>query len=162
MRVEKRRIVFGLKHDFGDSPEPLMHELGHFIEIDEPRLGLPDWGLKNDSPLNAFTSGKRISDADVRREFRVVAMQANLSAYFAIPFFVETSSLPIRHCNGYRTYVKEHGDNWVTTADVHVPAEIHALQLDPAYSPDLLLAELHRRALLLEREPVRLRPGARE
>jgi hypothetical protein len=158
MRVEKTRIVLGTKHDFGDGPEPLLHELAHFIEIDEPRLGLPNWGLKNSNALNAFTNKRFARFPDLEREFRVCAIQKNLHQHFGVPFDVRGTTLPLQHLTGWWNWKAKHGSLFGEGCWPPLYAEIEKLAKLPAYTPATVLREFERCAQLLERAPNRLRP----
>lgn len=66
----------------------LLHEMAHFIEIDDRRCGMYGWGLK--LPRIVGTSRYGINydsfktDQHIRREIRVCAVQLNLAQHFAI------------------------------------------------------------------------------
>lgn len=80
---EQGNIVLGCRLAGITKLSNLAHELGHFVEIDEGRMGQPGWGLtypqveiggrKYDSPQ---------SYKGLLRECRVLAFQANILTYF--------------------------------------------------------------------------------
>lgn len=165
-RVERNRIVLGMVTDFSIGAEPLLHETAHAIEIDLPRLGLPGWGLKTSSPLGRLgdQAPKPPSSADVHREMRVLAIQANLHELFGLPFLVKSSALPLRHLAGWGTFVNESGCDGsfggygVAIESTMLPRIVDEYRGVPDFTADRSLAMLRNRDRILDRELGRLRP----
>jgi hypothetical protein len=74
-----------------DCPDALCHELGHFVEVEEGRLGIYGWGL---SLREIYVMGQRCVDVHTRqvteRELRVHAYQAHLHEYFKVKETIES------------------------------------------------------------------------
>lgn len=91
-KVENGTIFIGSRAGPSSNLDNILHELAHFIEIDEKRMDQHGWGLKYgkwvDSPFpNRYCSGwyELTTDKHIQREIRVWAYQANLLKYFKLP-----------------------------------------------------------------------------
>ena len=88
---ENNEIVIGCRAGPDQSLENVLHEFGHFIEIDDKRMNKPGWGLKygkwvNSPCPNRYCSGwyELTTDKHIQREIRVWAFQANLLKHFKL------------------------------------------------------------------------------
>ncbi len=68
--------------------EALCHEMCHFVEIDERRMGQFKWGMKFGTGTGLYNRFQEIRDFNTaqatKRELRVLAFQYNLQVYLGI------------------------------------------------------------------------------
>jgi len=73
------RMILGAKAGPGVDPSNLLHEMAHFIEIDDARCCVRGWGL-----LTGFDEEPVITYQATERELRVIAIQKLLGEHFGV------------------------------------------------------------------------------
>ena len=88
-----RGVVIGCRSTYGAEPEygNGFHEMAHMIDIDDRRVRQPGWGLKFGkwvSFASSYSSGcyEMQTDAGIRREVRVMAIQAVITEHCGFNF----------------------------------------------------------------------------
>lgn len=86
--VRDRRLCFGVWAGPKAETSNLLHEMAHFVEIDEARMNITGWGLK--LPNRRYTKGlydgcEPKTMQITAREIRVMALQHNLHEHLGIP-----------------------------------------------------------------------------
>jgi hypothetical protein len=83
-------LSIGLKAGPSYNIQNLLHEMSHFVEIDDSRTLKSGWGLKygkwSDLPYYAGGGFYEFSSAEhIKREIKVWAYQYSLSQYLKLP-----------------------------------------------------------------------------
>ncbi len=110
-------VILGTKAGPGYSLSNLVHEMAHFVEIDEGRMAEPGWGLRvpEQWAYNRMCFEPTTCQATVR-EIRVMAFQLNILEYLgwpgdendlinALQFMPDTAFVPLE------TGVSAYGDD---------------------------------------------------
>ena len=84
-----------------DAEESIIHELSHFAQIERSRMALENFGLGGETLVSGYV---QTGFADVIREARVVAIQANLHRYFGVAFHYEHTARAIAEMSGFKNF----------------------------------------------------------
>ena len=84
----------------------LLHEMGHFIEIDNARCHLPDWGLKAGKWNKFFNCSEgMVTNKAIERELRVFAIERYIASICdMVPKSFEYDASICRHIDGFISY----------------------------------------------------------
>lgn len=86
--IDDGRMVLGMRSGPVKDEDALLHEMGHFVEIDDARCTLPGWGLHVTTvcfPGHPPCLDPRTFQA-CEREIRVMGIQRVLAAHFNMDF----------------------------------------------------------------------------
>ena len=82
--VGSQDVIDGIVHIGGRTPDETVHEMCHFVEIDEPRMNKRIWGMWHGTwtptPWDRYNNGfhEYFKTVDIEREMRVVAWHSNV------------------------------------------------------------------------------------
>lgn len=162
--AEDGTILLGRRAGSNKDLCNVVHEMGHFVEIDEARMAVWGWGL---TLREVVVCGQLCIEPETNqatlREMRVIAFQANVCESFKVPFNLRDQAKSLRWLpdttwvpleNGEAPYGEGHAKrNWCRD-------KIEASQLKwvlngiasmrKTYTTELFLSEWHRRIALLE------------
>jgi len=143
------------------SVHNLLHELAHFVEIDEARMCCTGWGLHVRQVLvfNQLCYEPQTSQA-TERELRVIAYQTNLALALGyasrLPSYVTALSWLADYCNvplADGRLLSEHGPKEVNYERVEASRNrwrlSRARQLQSTYTYERFQQEWHRKLQLL-------------
>ena len=153
--MEGQRVIIGTRAGPKNQLYNVLHELAHFIEIDENRCNKPGWGLKygkwvdNPFPRPYSPAGwhEYSTDQHIRREIRVWAYQANLHQHFGLKVDFEDLAEAALYLPDFFLYVK--GIRSDKQRVLKVAAEIEFLAAQVQYSFPEIIKELERKRLKL-------------
>lgn len=148
--VDENRIKIGCRAGPSMCLSNLVHEICHFIEIDQKRMHKHGWGLRYGKRI--YIPGYPIfyemnSIQAIEREARVWAMQMNFSKEKNVKFDLEDCVESARFINCF-SYVKGSSDK---DKFATIQEKILAYAAQPAYAFDELMTELKRRTVLLKK-----------
>lgn len=165
-RVEEGHVVIGDKAGPGRDLGNLCHEMSHFVEIDDRRMGRPGWGLR---VPEVWVFDRMCCEPTTMqmtaREMRVIAFQANLMEYLGIQGQLEGAVQSMRFMPDFymvpeeepRTDVKSYRDydatrlRWISKR-VEELRKVHTL--------DVFLSEWSRKNKVLRRRLTKKRKAA--
>lgn len=112
-RIIDGRLAVGMRAGPSLSVSNLLHEMAHFVEIDDRRCGMAGWGLKTPRVL-MYTPhyGHPVYDSfktaqHIEREIRVCAFQANAGAALGVALDVEELARPFLYLPDTWTYASD-------------------------------------------------------
>lgn len=140
----ENRIKIGCRAGPSMCLSNLVHEICHFIEIDQRRMSKHGWGLKFGKQV--YIPGYPVfyemnSIQAIEREVRVWAMQMNFSKEKNVKFDLEDNVESARFINCF-SYVKGSSDK---EKFITIQEKILAYAAQPAYAFGELMKELKRR-----------------
>ena len=146
------QLLFGTKNARGQhSLEILLHEMAHFVEIDEARMSVNGWGLS----MKPARAPRR--SADVRRELRVLAFEMNITRALCLDVDVfALASVTIPTLPGWKHFWAQQTPSDRRDKRRCIRRQVKALARQPRYSFDAFSREWHKRRSKLEAEPWRL------
>jgi hypothetical protein len=129
----------------------VMHELGHFIEIDDARaLCHTGWNFQYGTYTGSDHRNDYYSfftDTHLQREIRVYAIQSQLSQHLGMNFDTEESILLLRDVlSGFRLLPGNSEDEKVLLAI----AKVETLRQQPEYGIAALMTEFERKKELFQ------------
>jgi len=151
MWFQKEPVRLTAKEFEGLRLDMILHEMAHFVECDEEKLGLKNFGLP-------WTSSKHHkTDAAVQRELRVLALQLNACRRLKIPFDMDYEAENLQNVPGWSVHVAGQTEHWDTYKKMILIPNIRRIARQKRHQFDHFTTEWQRRVALLESEPERIR-----
>lgn len=127
----------------------LLHEMGHFVEIDQPRMAKYGWGLKFGKyyQIGMHSGHEPYTAQSVWREIRVWAYQINLMNHYNIPETIENMTASADYLPAICYVPGKTKEERLA----YVAAETRKMSLLPAYQVVSFATEWERRAKILDR-----------
>ena len=152
MAFDKNKTKVEAKDFDGVSLGMVIHEMAHFVEIEDDRLGLKDFGLPWESRRKHHT------DAAVRRELRVLALQKNACKALGVEFDMAYEAENLQNVPGWEIHIAGYESRrWDIYKRTILAPKIRRLAQQERHQFDYFVAEWHRRIALIEAEPERIR-----
>lgn len=142
-RVRDGKILFGLRSGpVRHSLSALLHEMAHFIEIDESRMLEDGWGLiapEEWLPGHPYPICEPVTDRMLEREIRVVAIQSYLHEFSGVEDDVLDTLAALRFIPTVRSFPFD---------EVRFLESVMPMYLEQRarWDADRVLSEWHRRA----------------
>jgi hypothetical protein len=163
--LENGVISFGASAALHIKNENLLHEMSHFVEVDQRRMAMHGWGLRCKTKVKVmgqYYNEPRTCQATLR-ECRVIAYQANLAELFDIPHDVvdfaralqwmsDTAFVPLE--DGTRPYCEgaSHGlDSVQIRESQHLWCVAQIAKFREELTAGKFLAEWYRRRDILDK-----------
>jgi len=149
--VFKKKIKIGPWAGPEATLSNVLHEISHFVEIDESRMVKDGWGLKYPRPQHLLgqTFIEFQKPYHIERERRVWAFQLNLHHKFGIDEGVEDFADAAWFLDGFGYMIEEHRGKTTTQQKMCFAKSIEKLAEETQYSFESFLSEFNRRKNLL-------------
>lgn len=162
--VDQDVVIFGASAGFNIRNENLLHEMAHFVEIDQRRIARSGWGLDCKTKVRVmgqYCNEPRTCQATLR-ECRTIAYQKNLADFLGIEhdhvdfcrslqFMPDTTWVPLQ--DGSMPYAENNMLD-LSTIDIRKSQHVWCCAKVEEYRKELtagkFLAEWYRRRSVLE------------
>lgn len=158
-------VVIGTRSGPVYTIAALLHEMCHFVEIDEERMNTPRWGLGYSescwfsTPWDNYRAGfyEPKTIIGLKREIRVHAYQYGLTDYVRATNEVFEDIEALEYLSDYPNipifvpdFKKRYGKNYDKSRKAWLHDQLNELIKLPQYSAETFLAEWYRRNAILK------------
>jgi hypothetical protein len=163
MRIEEEpgRMIFGGRcgpdnHDVAS----LCHEMAHFVEIDDARCMMRNWGLRY-TQVEVFGQlyPQAVTCQGAMREIRVIALQKNLHKTLGVKEYIHKTTRSLEHLHDWcfvpmfdgRSAFGEDADHSLSSKQCDISRlmwcrkQVNELAKKPEFSIDAFIAEWRRK-----------------